>query len=67
MRHDIQIPIPILIFEDDNPTRQILWPFVDGQNWEITTDIKDKQQAVIEFILLEGCDGDEIVIRVRNI
>jgi transposase len=30
-------------------------------------EIKDKQRAVIEFLLLEGCAGDEIAIRLRNV
>jgi hypothetical protein len=30
-------------------------------------DVKDKQRAFIEFLLLEGCAGEEIVIRLRNL
>jgi hypothetical protein len=30
-------------------------------------DIKDKQPVLIEFLLLEGCVGEEIVIRLRNV
>jgi hypothetical protein len=30
-------------------------------------DVKDKQRAVIEFFLLEGCVGEEILIRFRNV
>jgi hypothetical protein len=30
-------------------------------------DVKDKQRAVIEFLLLEGCAGEEIVLRLPNV
>jgi hypothetical protein len=30
-------------------------------------DVKDKQPAVIEFMLLEGCNGEEIAIHLRNV
>jgi hypothetical protein len=30
-------------------------------------DVKDKQRSVIEFLLLEVCAGEEIVIRLRNV
>jgi hypothetical protein len=29
-------------------------------------DVKQKQQAVVEFLLLEGCEGDGILLRVQN-
>jgi hypothetical protein len=29
-------------------------------------DVKQKQLAVIEFLLLEGCGGDNIVLRLQN-
>jgi Mn-dependent DtxR family transcriptional regulator len=30
-------------------------------------DVKDKQEAVIIFFLLEGCTREEIVTRLRNV
>jgi hypothetical protein len=30
-------------------------------------DLKQNRRAVIEFILLEGCAGEEIVIHLRNV
>jgi hypothetical protein len=33
----------------------------------MTMEVKDKQRAVIEFLLFEGCAGEEIVIRLRNV
>jgi transposase len=30
-------------------------------------DVKDKQQAVIEFLMLEGCSEEEIVTRLQNV
>jgi hypothetical protein len=30
-------------------------------------DVKEKQRAVIEFLSLEGCPGDEILIRLQNV
>jgi hypothetical protein len=33
----------------------------------VAIEVKDKSRAVIEFLLLEGCAGEEIVIRLRNI
>jgi hypothetical protein len=29
-------------------------------------DVKQKQRAVIELLLPEGCEGDDIVLRVQN-
>jgi hypothetical protein len=29
-------------------------------------DVKQKQQAVIEFLLLEGCEGADIVLSLQN-
>jgi hypothetical protein len=30
-------------------------------------DVKDKQRIVIEFLLVEGCTGDEMAARLRNV
>jgi hypothetical protein len=30
-------------------------------------DVKDKQRAVIEFLLLKGCTGDKIVVHLQNV
>jgi hypothetical protein len=45
----------------------VLWPFVNGQNSKVTTDVKDNSRAITEFLVLEGCAGEEIVIRLRNV
>jgi hypothetical protein len=29
-------------------------------------DVKQKQRAVIEFLLLEGCEDDAIALRLQN-
>jgi hypothetical protein len=29
-------------------------------------DVKQKQRAVIEFLLLEWCEGDDIIVRLQN-
>jgi hypothetical protein len=29
-------------------------------------DVEQKQQAVIKFLLLEGCEGDDIVLRLQD-
>jgi hypothetical protein len=38
------------------------WPFLNYQNQTVKMDLKYKQQAVVEFRLLEGVAGEEIVI-----
>jgi hypothetical protein len=30
-------------------------------------DVKEKHHAVIEFLLLEGCTGDAILMRLQNV
>jgi hypothetical protein len=30
-------------------------------------DARDKQRALIKFLLLEGCAGEEIAIRLREV
>jgi hypothetical protein len=59
MYHDVQI----LYSEDDNPHGVFLWPFLN-QSRKMTLDVKNKQRSVIEFLLLKGCSGKEIVIRL---
>jgi hypothetical protein len=34
---------------------------------KVTTDIKQKQRAVIEFLLLQGCECDEMMLRLQNV
>jgi hypothetical protein len=29
-------------------------------------DVKQNQRAVIEFLLIEGCEGDDIVLPLQN-
>jgi hypothetical protein len=62
MSHDIQIPI----FKD-NFKKQAFVTFVNRQNRKVTMEIKYKQRAVIEFLLLEGCAGEKIMVRLQNI
>jgi hypothetical protein len=31
-----------------------------------TMDVKQKERAIIEFLLLERCEGHDIVLRVQN-
>jgi hypothetical protein len=33
----------------------------------VTVDVKDNQRAVIEVLVLEGCAGEQFVIRLRNV
>jgi hypothetical protein len=40
--------------------------FLNGGTVKRTMDVKQKQRAVIEFLLLEGCEGDDIVLRFQN-
>jgi hypothetical protein len=46
---------------------RVFWTFVNGQNGKVIIDLKDKQPAIIEFLLLEGYPGGEIAIRFRNV
>jgi hypothetical protein len=32
----------------------------------VTMDVKEKQWAVIEFLLIEGYEGNDIVLRLQN-
>jgi hypothetical protein len=45
---------------------EILRIFLNGRTGKMTMDVKQKQRAVIEFLLLEGCEGDDIVLRLQN-
>jgi hypothetical protein len=49
------------------PQGGFLWPFRNYQNRKVTMDVKDKQLAVIEFLLLEECASEEIVMCLRNL
>jgi hypothetical protein len=63
MCHDVQIPR----FENDNPTRWVSVNVLHCQNRKVTMQVKDKQRAFIEFLLLERCDGEKIVVHLRSI
>jgi hypothetical protein len=32
-----------------------------------TMDVKEEKRVVVEFLSLEGCTGDEILIRLQNV
>jgi hypothetical protein len=46
---------------------EFMWPFLKHQNRKVTMEVKNKQQAVIEFLLLEWCAGHKTVRRLRNV
>jgi hypothetical protein len=33
---------------------------------KVTMDVRQKQRAGIEFLLLEGCEGDDTVLCLQN-
>jgi hypothetical protein len=45
---------------------EILRIFLNGGTGKVTMDVKQKQRAVIEYLLLEECEGDGIVPRLQN-
>jgi hypothetical protein len=45
---------------------EILQIFISDGIGKVTIDVKQKLQSVIEFLLLEGCEGDDIVLRLQN-
>jgi hypothetical protein len=45
---------------------EILRIFLNGGTRKVTMDVKQKQRPVIEFLLLEGWEGDEIMLRLSN-
>jgi hypothetical protein len=45
---------------------EILRIFLNGGTGKVTMDVRQKQRAVIEFLLLKGCEGDDIVLRLQN-
>jgi hypothetical protein len=63
MCHGVQIPHS----KDDDSTRRV---FVSVSKLpELKSDhyFKNKERAIIEFLMLEGFAGEEIVIRLRNV
>jgi hypothetical protein len=47
-------------------TQEDLRIFLNGKTVKATMNVKQKQRAVIEFLLLEGREGDDIVLRLQN-
>jgi hypothetical protein len=45
---------------------EILRIFLNGGTGKVTMGIRQKQRAVIEFLVFEGYKGDEIVPRLQN-
>jgi hypothetical protein len=62
MHHDIQI----LIFEDDNITKQVFLSIYNSQNRQMSIGVRHMHRAVIEFLFFEGYSGDEIAICLQN-
>jgi hypothetical protein len=63
MHYDVQIPHS----EDDNRTRRASVTVSKLPEAKSNKGINEKQRTVIEFLLLKGCAGEEIVIRLRNV
>jgi hypothetical protein len=45
----------------------ILRQIVPDRIAKVTMDVKEKPHAVIEFLLLEGCTGNGIFMRLQNV
>jgi ribosome maturation factor RimP len=60
----LSIHIPGL--EEHITTQRDFANFLNGGTRKVTMDIKQKQRAIIEFLLSEGCEGDDIVLRLQN-
>jgi hypothetical protein len=45
---------------------EILRIFLKAGTGKVTIDVKQKHPAVIEFLLLEGCEDDDVVLRLQN-
>jgi hypothetical protein len=60
MCYDIQIRIPKTITAQGG----FLYLLLHCQNRKVSMDIKDPLRAAIEFLLLEGCAGEEILTRL---
>jgi hypothetical protein len=45
---------------------EILRSFLNGGTGKVKMDVKQRQRVVIEFLLLEGCESDDIVLRLQN-
>jgi hypothetical protein len=63
MCYEVQIPHS----EDDDRIKRVSVTVSKVPAPKVTMDLKDKQRAVIEFPLLEGCTGEEIVMRLRSV
>jgi hypothetical protein len=63
MCYDVEIPHS----EDDNPARRASMTVSKLPEPKVIKEVKDKQQAVIELLLLEGCTGEEIMMHLRNV
>jgi hypothetical protein len=48
------------------PQGGFMRPFRNYENGKVIMDVKNKQQAVIEFFIFEGCAGETSVMSLRN-
>jgi hypothetical protein len=64
----ISCPFPFIFqnWKKASQPSEILGIFLNSGTPKVAMDIKQKQRAVIEFLLLEGCEGDDIVLRLQN-
>jgi hypothetical protein len=62
------VPFPITLqnWKSAAQPSEILQIFRNGGTGNVTMDVKQKQRAVIEFLLLEWCEGNNIVLRLQN-
>jgi hypothetical protein len=59
-------PVIFQNWKNTSQPSEDLQSFLNGGTGKVTMDLKQKQRAVIEFLLLEGCEGDDIVFRLQN-
>jgi transposase len=63
MCHGVQIPHS----EDHNPAKWVCVIVSKLPEPKVTMDVKNKQRAIVKFLLLEGRAGQEIVLCLRNV
>jgi hypothetical protein len=59
-------PFTFQDWKNASQSNEILRIFLNGGTGKMTMDLKQKERAVIEFLLLERCEGDDIVLRLQN-
>jgi hypothetical protein len=63
MCHNVQI----LYSEKDDPARRVSVTISKLLDSKKTVDVKEKERAAIEFLQLERCANEEIVIHLWNV